>query len=150
MPLNVHAHHSHVVVTYTDAGWTARPDGTSQRRLVFIADAEMLQRKESNMCLISWHSSRLKRVARSSFAAETQAAAADGDETVYIRLCLKEGMFGHLDLQNWHTEARTNPALVVDCRDVHDALARSSSSSFGLKDKRERLLSNKILLSVAL
>ena len=30
MPLKVHVHHSPVVVTYTDAGWTTRPDGTSQ------------------------------------------------------------------------------------------------------------------------
>ena len=30
MPFKVHAHHSLVVVTYTDAGWTTRPDGTSQ------------------------------------------------------------------------------------------------------------------------
>ena len=29
-PPNVHAHHAPVVVTYTDAGWTTRPDGTSQ------------------------------------------------------------------------------------------------------------------------
>ena len=31
-PLEVHAHDAPVVVTYTDAGWTTRPDGTSQRR----------------------------------------------------------------------------------------------------------------------
>ena len=30
MPLKVHAHHSLAVVTHTDAGWTTRPDGTSQ------------------------------------------------------------------------------------------------------------------------
>ena len=41
------------------------------------------------MSLISWHSSRLKRVARSSSAAETQAAADGDDNAVYIRLCLK-------------------------------------------------------------
>ena len=29
-PLKIHAHHPPVVVTYTDAGWTTRPDGTSQ------------------------------------------------------------------------------------------------------------------------
>ena len=29
-PLKVHAHHAPVVVTYTDAEWTTRPDGTSQ------------------------------------------------------------------------------------------------------------------------
>ena len=43
-PLKVHAHHSLVVVTYTDAGWTTRPHGTSQGgQLVFIANAELLQ-----------------------------------------------------------------------------------------------------------
>ena len=61
-PLKVHAHHSLVVVTYTDAGWTTRPDGTSQGgQLVFISNSQLLQSKESNMSLISWHSSRLRR-----------------------------------------------------------------------------------------
>ena len=42
-PPKIHAHHSPVVVTYTDAGWTTRPDGTSQGgHLVFIANSELL------------------------------------------------------------------------------------------------------------
>ena len=97
-PLKIHAHHSPVVVTYTDAGWTTRPDGTSQGGpLVFIANFELLHGRESNMSLISWHSSGLKRVARSSSAAETQAAADGDDEPVHIRLCLQEVLFGQLD-----------------------------------------------------
>ena len=92
MPLKVHAHHSLVVATYTDAGWTTRPDGPSQgEQLVFVANSELLHGKESNVSLRSWHSSRLRRVARSSSAAQT---AADGDdEGVYILLCLKEFNF---------------------------------------------------------
>ena len=86
-PLNIHAHHSPVVVTYTDAGWTTRPDGTSQSgQLVLIANSDLLQSRESNMSLIPWHSSRLKRVARSSSAAGTQAVADGDDEAVCIRL----------------------------------------------------------------
>ena len=55
-PLNIHAHHSPIVVSYTDAGWTTRPDGTSQGgQLVFIANSQLLQGRESNMSLISWH-----------------------------------------------------------------------------------------------
>ena len=66
-----------------------------------------------------WHSSRLRRVARSSSAAETQAAADGDDEAVYIRLCLKEVLFGQLDLRNWQSEERQIPAaMVVDCRGV--------------------------------
>ena len=82
----------------------------------------LLQSKELNMSLIYWHSSRLRRM---SSAAETQAAADGDDEAVYIRLCLKEVLFGHLDLQNWQSESKQIPAaLVVDCRGVYDALAR--------------------------
>ena len=92
--------------------------------------------KESNMSLIS----RLKRVAKSSSAAETQAAADGDDEAVYIHLCLKEVLFGQLDLQNWQSEARQIlAALVVYCRCVYDAVARSSSSCLGLKDKNSGL-----------
>ena len=137
MPLKVHVHHSPAVVTYTDAGWTTRPGGTSQGgQLVLIANFELLQSRESNMSLVSWHSSRLRLVARSSSAAETQAAANGDDEAVYIRLCLKEVLFGQLDLQNWQSEARRILAALVDCRGVYDALARSSSSCLGLKDKK--------------
>ena len=68
-------------------------------------------------------------------------AAADGDdEAVYIRLCLKEVLFGQLDLSNWQAEARQIPdALVVDCRGVYDALARFSSSCLRLKDNKSGL-----------
>ena len=139
-PLTVDAHHSLVVVTVHRCwGGPTRPDGTSQaRQLVLIAIAELLQEKESNMSVVSWHSSRQKRVARSSSAAETQAAAADGDEhAVYTRLCQKEVLFGQLDWQNRQTEARQIPtALVVDRRGVYDALARSASSCLVLKDKK--------------
>ena len=102
----------------------------------------MLHGKESNMSLISWHSSRLRRVARSSSAAETQAAADGNDEAVHMRWCLKEFLFGMLDSQNWQnwqSEARQVPALVVDCRGISDDLARSSSSCLGLKDKKSSL-----------
>ena len=116
MRLRGQGHHSKsmliislVVVTYSDAGWTTRPDGTSQGgQLVFIAHSELLQGRESNMSQISWHSNRLRRVARSSSAAETQAAADGDDEAVYIRLCLKEVLFGQLDLRNRQTGVRQN------------------------------------------
>ena len=55
-------------------------------------------------------------------------------------LCWKEVLFGQLDWRNWQSEARQNlDALVVDCRGVYDALARSSSSCLGLKDKKSGL-----------
>ena len=53
---------------------------------------------------------------------------------------MKEVLFGKLDSHNWQSETRQIPAaLVVDCRGVYDALARSSSSCLGLKDKKSGL-----------
>ena len=92
------------------------------------------------MSLISWHSSRLRRVARSSSAAETQAAADGDDEAVYIRLFLfRSSVFGQLDCKIGNLKRYFFPALVVDCRGLYDALARSSSSCLGLKDKKSGL-----------
>ena len=126
MPLKIHALHSPVVVTYTDAEWTTRPDGTSQgKQLVFIATAGLSQGKESNMSLISWHSSRLKRLARSSSAAETQAAADGDDEAVYLRLCLKEVLSGQLDLAKLAIgSAKKFLPLWWDCRGVYGLALR--------------------------
>ena len=76
-PVKVHVQHSLVVVTYI-----TREDGTSQGgQQVFITNAELLQGRQSNMSLISWFSSRLKRVESSSSA----------DEAVYIHTQVLEG-----------------------------------------------------------
>ena len=51
-PLKIHAHHSLLVVTYIDAGWTTRPDGTSQGgQLVFIANSGFCCKAENQTCL---------------------------------------------------------------------------------------------------
>ena len=43
-------------------------------------------------------------------------------------------------MRNWKSETRQiHAALVVDCRGVYDALAGSSSSCLGLKDKKSGL-----------
>ena len=90
------------------------------------------------MSLISWHSSRLKRVARLSSAAETQAASGD-DEVVCIRLCLKEHLFGQLHLQNMANGNTTNSRCSGGgCRGVHDA------SWFEGQEALRRLLPNKV------
>ena len=58
----------------------------------------------------------------------------------YVRLALYEILVGPIDIRRWPTYARRIPAAVVtDCRGVYDALARSSSSCLGLKDKKSGL-----------
>ena len=50
--------------------------------------------------------------------------------------CLKEVLFGQLALQNGQTNAKQVPAALVDRRGVYDAVARSSSSCLGSKEKK--------------
>ena len=60
-PLKICAHDSLLMATYIDAGRTTRPDGTSQGgQLVFIANSGLLQGREPNMSLISWHSKSIE------------------------------------------------------------------------------------------
>ena len=110
--LRGHGHHSKsmliILLLWLRTQMLDGPRTSQGGQLVFIANSELLQGRDSNISLISWHSSRLRRVARSSSAAETQAAAEGDDELVYIRWCLKEVLFRQLDLRNWQSEARQN------------------------------------------
>ena len=129
-PLKIHAHHSPVVVTYTDAGWTR----WHLTRLTVGLHCKLRVAAKQRVKHVS------DILAFESIETSGKAASNGDDEAVYIRLCLKEVLFGQLDLRNWHSEARQIPvALVVDCRGVYDALARSSSSCLGLKDKKSGL-----------
>ena len=93
------------------------------RLLVIIANTELTHRKESNRSLVSWHSSRLKRVTRPFSAAETQEAA-DDDEAVYSRLCVKEILLEQLDEQtSTQKHDKVRLLLVADCRGLSGAVA---------------------------
>ena len=51
IPLKIHAHHSPIVVTYTDAGWTTRPDGTHEVDNWSSLQTPNCCRAESQTCL---------------------------------------------------------------------------------------------------
>ena len=140
-PLRIHAHKDPCLVTFSDASWMTRKSCHSQGgHLVFMADTGILQGRECPLSLISWNSSRLARVARSTSAAEVQAAADADDEMLYVRLAMYEILRGHYTLSQWGPAASSIPAaLVLDCRGVYDALARSESACLGLKDRKSGL-----------
>ena len=140
-PIVLHKHEAPVVVTYSDASWACRRDGSSQTGyLVTIADGAILKGATSHLSFISWHSGKAKRVARSSSACEVQAASEAEEESEYVRLVLAEVLFGSFPLRQWPLQCRLIPAvLVLDCRGVYDALAKSESSCLGMRDKRSAI-----------
>ena len=140
-PLRTFVHEELSVIGWSDASWACRREGSSQGGYIIgVANKTFLEQAESPFSVISWHSGKLTRVARSSNSAELQAAADAERELSYIRLSLRDLLGETIPLQRWEDAAAQIPAaFVLDSRGVYDALARSESACLGLKDKRSGL-----------
>ena len=80
------------VVGWSDASWACRREGSSKGgHLVGITNTSFLEQAERKVSVFRWQSGRLAQVARSSKAAELQAAVDAEGELTYIRLSLWEG-----------------------------------------------------------
>ena len=67
------------IFCYTDAAFANLPHGGSQGGFIlFLAD------DEGNKCLIFWQTRRLKRVVKSTLAAETMALLDGAETSIYI------------------------------------------------------------------
>ena len=140
-PLRTFVHEEMSVIGWSDAIWACRREGPSQGRFIIgVANKTFLEQAENPISVISWHSGKLARVARSSNSAELQAAADAEGELSYILFSLRELVGETIPLQRWQEAAAQTPsAVVLDSRGVYDALARSESACLGLKDKRSGL-----------
>ena len=84
------------LMLFNDASFANLPDGTSSTggRVVFLSG------EGDKCCPISWSSTKIKRVVRSTLAAETLSLA-DGSEGVFVIGCLlTELIYGKSDQQN--------------------------------------------------
>lgn len=77
------------VITFTDASWATRRDGSSQGgQLTLVMGADVLKGAKTLFHVLSWNSRRLRRVARSSTSAETQMTANALDLHEFAKLAL--------------------------------------------------------------
>ena len=75
-----------VFVAFADASWAKWKDFGSQCGYLCVGiERPLLDGSAAPCCLVSWHTRRCPRVARSSGSAETQAAAQAQEETEFIR-----------------------------------------------------------------
>ena len=111
------------VVIYTDAAFGNLPDGGSQGAyLAFLADSKR------NANIISWQSKRLKRMVRSSLAAETLEMCEAIDGGLYVSALYCEIVYGK-------SSTRLPIEVVTDNQSLCDALASSKYVS----DRRLRI-----------
>lgn len=65
-----------VIVSFTDASWATRRDGSSQGgQITLMMEKSVLNGAKTPFSVLSWSSRRLRRVARSSTSAEAQMTA---------------------------------------------------------------------------
>ena len=86
-PLRIYSYKSICFVCWSDASWGVRPDGSSQGGFLLGAcEADFCRGEAGKVTCVSWTSSRLKRLVRSSTAAEVQAANNGAEELEYTAL----------------------------------------------------------------
>ena len=125
------------LVTMFDASFSARPDGSSQGGyMVMLVPEHTLTNTEDWFHLLEWRSLKLPRVARSSLAAEAQAAASAADATDFI--CK---FYSYLENPNRKLgdllgqESSLRPVLVTDAKALYDSYHRESVAS-SVTDRR--------------
>ena len=121
----------------TDAGWCVRDCGDSQGRLILcLCTPEVLEQRQGTVWIVECASKKLRRVVRSSAAAETMAAQNGLDAIEFAQGFVQEivhGM-GPREFQKW-TPVHLS-GLVTDSKILLDALTRSACSSALAMEKR--------------
>ena len=109
------------ILVYTDASFNNLGDGGSQGgQIVFLKD------KYGNACPISWRSNRVRRVARSTLAAETLSFADGTDAGEYAKQLVGE----------FHLNSMNSPVIMItDSKSLFDA----SNTTSLISDRRLRV-----------
>ena len=115
-----------------------------------IADAALLAGTPARASLISWRSTRVKRVVASTLAGETLALSASLAEVEWLQVFLRNVVHSDVDHTNWAAStgpfgailntgsslnSRQDAAAVVDAKSVFDTLTRNTAGS-SKQDKR--------------
>jgi hypothetical protein len=129
-----------VLVCWSDASWANRKDGKSTGGYVItMTSPETLEGKMGHHTIIGWSSNKLKRVARSSLAAEVQAMVTGEDELHLCRACWAEINGYDLDLENPDEAVASVPGtMIIDAKSIYDTLA-SKTQPLQLAEKRTAL-----------
>ena len=96
--------------------------------IVFGDESLTTHGNRGRFTLLDWRSRKIKRVCRSSFAAETLALADANDAVQHLRGALHEIMDPLVKFDELETLSRWKVTLVVDARDCYDHLIKETSA----------------------
>ena len=124
-------------IAWSDASWANRRDAHSTGGYIIGLTSDKLMKGErTHVSVVSWGTNKLKRVAKSSLAAEVQAMSIAEDELHLVRGAWAEfnGLVLNLDAPD--ETIRTVPGVVViDAKSIYDTLT-SQNQPLQLQEKR--------------
>ncbi|CAE7373456.1 RE1 [Symbiodinium sp. CCMP2592] len=122
-----------IFLAVSDASHAAMPKGRSQGGLMILLAPEEILDGDALVNCVMYHSAVLKRVVRSSLAAEISQAAEALEQCDFVRTMMAEILDGKFALAQWRWSAsRWKEILVLDSKTGYDVL---NSISHG-EDKR--------------
>ena len=123
------------LVSFSDASFAQEEGFRSQQgRLHYLCDASEVDTNEHHAHIISYASTTIKRVCRSTLQAETygmQSAVEAGDRLRAI-ICEVKGLIP--DMKEWFEASQRNMMWVTDCRSLSDHLNAGQAAK--VSDKR--------------
>ena len=128
-----------VLLTYHDASYACRRDGSSQGGLLaMLVDQKVLQGKSSSCSPIAWQNHKLPRVCRSSTAAEIQTGSHSMDSHEFTKQILVERFNSEAVLLKEAEGAlqRVPSTVVTDAANLYDSVTRVETSGLQLEEKR--------------
>lgn len=127
------------VVTFTDASWATRKDGSSQGgQLTLLMENNVLRGSKTPFCVLGWTSRRLRRVARSSTSAEAQMTGNALDYHEFSKLAYVDMMTPQkMSLKCPDDLLSTfSSCLVCDARNIFDGIVKVETSGLQMEEKR--------------
>ncbi|CAK0838337.1 unnamed protein product [Prorocentrum cordatum] len=131
------------LIVYHDAAWgNALTEDEALRRiaqgemvhsqagyLVYLCERAVAEGRPGKAILVDWRSHTLPRVARSTFAAETQSCTEAFDSAEFVRAVILEMMHADLDVTSREMLANIRMLPITratDCKSLYDTLRRDA------------------------
>ena len=128
-----------MVLSFTDASHANRADGSSQGgSITLLTDRKVLDGHVAPFSVLSWHSRKLKRLARSSTCAEVQECANTCNEVEFVKQVMYEILHEQgIKARNSDECVASIPAAVVcDAKNLYDSVKRVVSSGLQMEENR--------------
>ena len=125
-----------VAVAWSDAALANRVDLSSTGGMVigFVHRKMVDEGQRGHVNVISWGSSKLRRVCRSSLAAETQALAEAEQELMFMRTQWREILGDDVNLADRaETAKKVRGVLVTDAKALYDSVQQGNLPSFSIR-----------------